>query len=131
MNEVSLAWAAGFFDGEGSIQLNGKYSTIYLGQKERELLNFFMAIVGWGKIHNRRDYASPSGKDTHMYMYYAGSDEGAIVLIKLLPYLRGKKSQAIHAIENHIKRVGAYNHSKLRYKQLSDLYDAYKNTPRV
>ncbi len=131
MNEISLAWAAGFFDGEGSIQLKGKYSSIYIGQKERELLDFFLSIVGWGKVSDRRDYKSVKGKDTYIYTYYAGGDTGTLILIKLLPFLRGKKSQAILAIENHIKLIGQYNHAKLRYRELSNLYNTYKNTPQT
>ncbi len=127
MNEVSLAWAAGFFDGEGSIHGHGKYSTIYVGQKERDMLDFFQSIVVWGKVSNKRDYKTPGGTQTHMYTYYAGSDEGAIVLIKLLPYLRGRKVEAIRAVEGQIKRLGKRNHDKRRYNQLVVLYNSYKN----
>lgn len=54
--ETELAWAAGFFDGEGSAVLSpsagGKlYARVSIGQNTREALDRFCAAVGVGKVY--------------------------------------------------------------------------------
>lgn len=64
MNKMELAWAAGFFDGEGSTTFSGKnYPRIEIGQKPRnnelvpEVLERFQKAMGMGntRIERRKD----------------------------------------------------------------------------
>jgi hypothetical protein len=63
MRDLNIAWAAGFFDGEGSTSVlktkRDKYSYIRMSitQKDRAVLDKFQSIVGVGKIykHNTRN----------------------------------------------------------------------------
>jgi len=66
---TELAWAAGFFDGEGSIGLRQQtgrpcpYPTISIGQVDpRPLERFQRAIGGHGKIYGPRQRTAPSGR---------------------------------------------------------------------
>jgi hypothetical protein len=57
-----LAWAAGFFDGEGCTSLSRKGDNAHLrcavSQKDRRTLDRFQAAVGVGRIYERR-HATP------------------------------------------------------------------------
>lgn len=61
VDREELAWAAGFFDGEGtaSYERSGQYGQLRLqvGQKDRRPLDRFCAAVGVGRIYtsNKRD----------------------------------------------------------------------------
>jgi hypothetical protein len=64
----NLAWAAGFFDGEGSttvsapnIRHKGRYVRLQIPQKDKECLERFQRVIGDGTIYkreaaNRYDY---------------------------------------------------------------------------
>lgn len=53
MNREELAWAAGFFDGEGcfSYSKSGQYVCVSIGQTVREPLERFKLAVGLGVIY--------------------------------------------------------------------------------
>ena len=91
---MDLAWAAGFFDGEGSITFVGKSVRIFLTQKEREPLDRFKSIVGYGIVYPRQHRQTAKGKDTYCYKYYVGGFNGRQVLEILYPYLFVKKIKA-------------------------------------
>lgn len=52
--EIAIAWAAGLFEGEGSIalhpQLKGKRRALFLGMTDLDVLRTFQAVVGAGVI---------------------------------------------------------------------------------
>jgi len=51
MQEIELAWAAGFFDGEGNISFNGNCPRLQVGQKEINPLEVLRFILGVGTIY--------------------------------------------------------------------------------
>jgi hypothetical protein len=50
MDKASAAWAAGLFDGEGYVGCIRGRLRIVVGQKDREVLDRFHAIVGDGNV---------------------------------------------------------------------------------
>jgi hypothetical protein len=91
-NEIGLAWAAGFFDGEGCTSTrvggNGKtYLRVSIGQKDRRALDRFAVTVGGCKVYG------PSVRGIHQIML--GDSDARRVLNLLWPYMsEAKKEQA-------------------------------------
>lgn len=92
---LAVAWAAGFLDGEGSIQLRrvrpgptpdtGFDVRITAGQKHRLPLQALLDLFG-GSIHRRRD---------GMFIWdLSGSPRVARALEELVPHLVGKREEA-------------------------------------
>jgi hypothetical protein len=91
--EIELAWAAGFFDGEGCFHAklaNNKSAKripcASISQKHREVLDRFCKAVGVGKVY---------GPYAHgIYRYVAVRQDANVVATKLWPYLGSLKKQA-------------------------------------
>jgi len=107
--KCELAWAAGFFDGEGCTRVNrvtNKYDykydilSIQITQKDREVLDRFQAAVGVGRIYARADGA---------FLFSCGkTDDCHEILEKIWPWLSTqKREQANSAIERAVGRVAA------------------------
>ncbi len=97
-----LAYVAGFFDGEGSINLltrprpkNTEYSlTVAIGQKDGETLDWIKENFGGNVYVVKRDNS----------FFWVCTHKKAISFLKtILPYLRYKKPQAIVAINFYEK----------------------------
>lgn len=95
--DTELAWAAGFFDGEGSTSqaksTNGRFyskAKLTVPQKHRECLDRFRKAVGTGIIYGPL-------KDYNIYHFSIQNAKGVdTVLTKLWPYLSEvKRQQAI------------------------------------
>jgi hypothetical protein len=103
LNREELAWAAGFFDGEGSTslrQIKGGYSglTLDIGQKDREVLDRFQAAVGGlGKV-----YFNPS-RPASPYSFTTGRFETIQAILAMLwPFLGTlKRAQAFRALTTY------------------------------
>lgn len=112
MIEKELAWAAGFFDGEGHTQHkktnynspNGKLRVLQVGQKYPECLYRLQeAVGGRGKIYK-------SGVRAIYYWYAGKQNEVDTVLNLLWPHLSSiKKKQA----ENAGFKFGVVNNAKV------------------
>ena len=95
MDETRIAWAAGFFDGEGYIELkNGKCARIEWSQKDLAPLIQLNLIFNTGVIGQQN-------RDTRflIYTYRVFGREAIRVLRRMLPYLTVKRAKAIEAIE--------------------------------
>jgi hypothetical protein len=116
--DIELAWAAGFYDGEGSVSCtsnNGNpYTRIQLsiGQKDRhdgsisESLIRFINAVGVGKIYRK----TKTGKEInqHQYLVCKKSDVEFVLSI-LWPYIsetkRNQAERAIALLSSGIERL--------------------------
>lgn len=111
---VSLAWAAGFFDGEGcttvthfknlkkttSISLSLRSS---LAQVEKEPLINFLSSVKIGTI--RGPYKYSTNRQNH-YQWNASGMDVIKLITKLWPYLSSpKRKQALKNINNYYKHL--------------------------
>ncbi len=87
---TEIAWAAGFFDGEGSTCVNRqrggrKYLHLQLGQKDPRALVRFLAAVEDGKLYETKTF----------HKYAAFGEKALAALERLWPYLGdAKKEQA-------------------------------------
>ena len=107
IDDTGIAWAAGFFDGEGTTscwgQANGHIRIgLRVPQKTPELLEQFQTIVGgFGQISQ--------GHTREMYTYgLNGLANVQHVLGLLWPYLgEEKRKQAVSAVEKWIELKGS------------------------
>jgi hypothetical protein len=97
--EVELAWAAGFFDGEGCTSKRSSPQTgicIFIWQNDREVLDRFRNAVGVGKVYGPYSFPSQHGRVNHQYAIANGNS--ITVLDQLFPFLSSiKREQAIKA----------------------------------
>lgn len=100
MNELDLAYLAGFFDGEGSIGILRRkkkksvnwayYAVVAVGQKDGGIMDTLKENFG-GCVHKLKRDESYT---------WSCSDKTALEFIKtLLPYLKYKKPQAETVVE--------------------------------
>ena len=91
MNETELAWAAGFFDGEGCTFSNGKdYPRLVVFQKDRRPLDRFAAAVGFGHV---RPCHSPAIRRVGFQWVVNDWQEARKVHALLWPYLSEPKCE--------------------------------------
>lgn len=107
LSEITKAYIAGFFDGEGCISIlktkaNGRnrsprYTLVaVMVQKSDIPMGELYEEIGLGSIHMQR-----SNRTDNSYLYHWQiSSQGAATFLKcILPYLRSKKREAEIAIE--------------------------------
>jgi len=97
-----LAWAAGFFDGEGYIGMAiGKYGVqfhVVAAQTEKSVMERFGQIVGGGNVYLQKNHRKSNWRP--LWTWSTGKKTDAVHALKsLLPYLYTKKSQA-HVLLN-------------------------------
>jgi hypothetical protein len=97
VSDVEVAWAAGFFDGEGCVGVNRVGGSLSLqmsvGQKNpNTLMTFQERIGGVGTVRDRQS-------TTGCYYWWLTNRPAGEVLTLLLPYLVEKRDQAVLAIE--------------------------------
>lgn len=102
MNKNNLSYIAGFFDGEGSINIltrkrpkNIEFTlTVAIGQKDGATLDWIKDNFGGNVYLIKRDGS----------FYWSISHRNAIIFLKkILPFLQYKKPQALVAIEYYEK----------------------------
>lgn len=113
MKELDLAWAGGYFDGEGSavccINNGVPYSRmqITLGQKDYKnkispTLLKFHKIMGVGKIYQKRKI----GKEINMHQFYTCKFKNVQKCIKLLwKYISIQKKNQIKLCAKRLKQA--------------------------
>lgn len=109
MKREDIAWAAGFFDGEGSIIIRGTSTKISIGQKAREPLEHFIAIFKVSKIVlYQTKYKS---QDYTFYSIQMHGETALAILRLMLPYLIVKRNKALEALG---KRKNIFTKDKKR-----------------
>ena len=117
-NREEVAWAAGFFDGEGCFSYSeaSVYVAVSIGQTEREPLDRFRAVVGVGKVNGPYDRAHPkrlSKKPQYVYQAYGVEKVQAIMAMLWFWLGTTKRMQAVRVLtralvcsKGHPKRAG-------------------------
>jgi len=98
MNREALAWAAGFYDGEGSTYLqmrakeNGKLPRPVMSiiHNTKEQLDRFVNAVGDGKVYGPYKRKGKNHSPYHQLLI-CGRNRVAVVLERLWPYLCSHK----------------------------------------
>src|SRR5256885_8714165 len=92
-----LAWAAGFFDGEGwvgtGLRSGRRYPRLAVAQKDRRALERFQAAVSVGHIHG----PNPHGHKNPLYQYETNGCHRVRAVIAMLWTWLGpvKRAQAL------------------------------------
>jgi hypothetical protein len=105
----TLAYAAGFIDGEGSITATGERDiqvTLQVYNKNRDVLVFLKAEFGVGTIREDPRYDG-------IYNWIVTRRALFDVLGLLMPYLRVKRRQASVALELQYRITSNYAHEPL------------------
>lgn len=96
--ETELAWAAGFFEGEGSFTLtehrHKMRPQVTMPQSgSSELLHRFAAAVRTGSVTGPYKYASQTLAKQPRWTFQAYGPKSEKVMERLLPYLSGPKKE--------------------------------------
>jgi len=93
MNELDKAYAAGFFDGEGSVGLyrqNGCYALVVcIGQKDPSVIHW-LADRWEGTVAKRQN---------DLWQWRAYAEKGRVLLRDIQPFLIVKKSQVDYILK--------------------------------
>jgi hypothetical protein len=139
LNEETLAYVAGLFDGEGSIVIgcslkradrrNPSYwLQVGITNTDRELLDWLHTTFG-GHISDNSHI--PSRKERRpCWAWRIMSKEAQGFLIRILPYTRTKKQQALIAIEFQ-EHMTAYASTKTLSAQLLSARKEFRNKLRA
>ena len=131
LNHQELAWAAGFFDGEGSTSYSNKKTLpcIAIGQADPFVLERFRAAVGgvgcvFGPYKRRKN---PTWKD--QWNYHAGKFEEVQAIIAVLwkwlsPLKREQASKVLLAYKAICREKPDMRRGQLLCKRGHDLSDA-------
>ncbi len=105
--QTELAWAAGFYDGEGCMTLHtskgGKthgsnqwmYPNIHLGQVDKRPLVRFVNALGFGKLYGPYNHGRNPHAQSRYDLFFRTFEEVQQVIACLWPYLsEPKKEQA-------------------------------------
>jgi hypothetical protein len=107
MDSHELAWAAGFFDGEGNIRIKANrqherpylYPAIFIPQIDRQVLDRFQQAVAVGKVtgpHSRRRYGA-TRKDQWYFEAY-GLERCQAIIALLWRWLSPVKHDQARAV---------------------------------
>lgn len=146
--EVTLAYIAGFLDGEGTISIRrgarGRtlaglemYDCIVIiAQKKREVLDWIREVTGVGHIsakHQKNNSFAVDG-DITVFNWTCGAKAAYEFTVAILPYLRIKRRQAEVMIEFHeykksfVRRVPGYRGTLPTPEARMDKYREYCET---
>ena len=132
INRESLAWAAGFFDGEGSVSFTGdrlnRYPLITIQQNDPEVLYRFRDAVAFlGVVHgpySRRDGGNP------FYNYQVSSFEKVQAVIAMLwPFLSVIKKSQAHNILSYIREQQEQKYS-CHFPECVEMFRRHKGPGR-
>lgn len=136
LSPVDLAWAAGFFDGEGYIGLfhprdkRHWWLRITVTNSDPRALAKFQAMFGVGTIR-----CDPRQSPRHLdrYMWSATSKNAGHVLALIRPYLVIKREQADVAMESRALMVNnrRANPNFGRFRELDQMLRNLKRLPRA
>ena len=123
-----IAWAAGLFEGEGSIILNPARSSygVSMSQTDKDVLEKFQSIVG-GKISKTFDQRKPHYKKC--WQWWAYGENAKKILLLLYPYLQSRRKERADEWLNirEEKRKKRYLNSEERGVLLNKIFSGKKS----
>jgi len=120
-----LAWAAGFFDGEGHCSANrGGYVSIMVSQRHREPLERFQAAFAVGKIYETELRGKP------LYHYCVGGIDGRYVCDLLRPIVCSIKREQIDAAWAKREALGTATYGSPEHHAKQMIAAGKRNPPR-
>lgn len=115
-SDLEIAWAAGLFEGEGTISSKpqgqrGSGAQLRLGMNDRDVVERFRSIVGCGGLYAHKPGTGSTKPNWTWYVYEA--EKVSEILTAFLPYLGQRRSaKAIEAlaVTANIKAYGKRTH---------------------
>jgi hypothetical protein len=121
MDDTWKAWAAGFFDGEGTTCMMGRGVMMSIQQCDREPLDRFKEIMGMGVIYGPYEYKD--GRRPRYEWRIHGLAKSTMVIDIMMPWLgTAKREQAARTFKKFedIKRTHS-RRTKTREEVLRDI----------
>jgi hypothetical protein len=123
-----IAWAAGFFEGEGTILLSGESLHVRIGNTDKEIIHRFADILEVGAIYGPYPpYGGTSHRRKDLWVWIARDEAGLDAIALMWPWLgsrRRNRAQALTGVRFHVfSRVAR----KLQTRQ----YDAQSPRPEA
>ena len=130
MHKIELAWAAGFWDGEGCLTTvdNGKgnrYPQINISQAHPEVLVRFHKAMGVGAIHGPYETKKENWSEMYYYRVSHRQDQ-EIVIENLYDRVCSVKRQQIDRIMSQVKDARHYSR-RLTHEQVAAVISDYKS----
>jgi hypothetical protein len=90
--DPEVAWAAGFFEGEGTITQSGARLVVRLNNTDPEPVYRFFQIVQFGEVYGPYTYEQPDGCKRKPYWVWLAEEYEALDVLELLwPWLSGRR----------------------------------------
>lgn len=90
--DPEVAWAAGFFEGEGTITMSGARLVCRLNNTDPEPVYRFAQIVRFGEIYGPYHYEQRDGHKRKPFWVWLAEEYDALEVIELLwPWLSGRR----------------------------------------
>lgn len=97
--EAEIAWAAGLFEGEGTITTSGGRPRLALKMTDVEPVQRFAEIVGYGRLYGPYGNKAAERRDGHRrkrsFMWVATGEEGRRVAEMLLDGLSQRRRDQV------------------------------------
>lgn len=87
MSTHELAWAAGFFDGEGCVTLCKGYARISITSTDLDMLERFRDAVGRGEIYDREGYQNSLGSKRQWQYAVGNLEDIELIYVFIGPFL--------------------------------------------
>lgn len=98
-NDENSAWAAGYFDGDGTFSLAAGYPAVSIGGVDPELLERFKSIVGAGNIIGPFVRSHPRRWSKRPQYFFQAYREARSIAEQLWPFLGGAKRKQTQTLE--------------------------------
>lgn len=90
--DPEVAWAAGFFEGEGTITRSSGRLFVRLNNTDSEPVYRFAGIVGFGEVYGPYEYPGPHGSKRKPFWVWHAEEYDALEVLELLwPWLSGRR----------------------------------------
>jgi hypothetical protein len=121
-NREELAWAAGFYDGEGSLSISPANNTTIkmdISQNDRDVLDrFYNAVGGRGKVYGPYGRYRPNDLSNNPYWVFVVSNfqDAQAVIVMIWPFLstikRAQAAKALTTMRDHIQRMDSWRNGQ-------------------
>lgn len=97
--DMELSWAAGFFDGEGTISqttaraTTKRYLIMRVAQCDRRPLDRFAKVAGLGNVNGPYQHKKGEGRWSDFYTWQAAGTRAEEVFARLTPHLSEPKRE--------------------------------------
>lgn len=106
ISKEDVAWAAGLFEGEGTIYGNKKPTrrnhkmALMVSSTDKDVVDRFQSIVGQGRVHGPYQFG---GRKKPLYQWVSGKFETIQFLVAVFwPWLgERRKAQAVAVLSHH------------------------------